>query len=304
MPEIILHHYALSPYSEKVRLAFGLKRLAWRSVHISPVTPRPELMPMTGGYRRTPVMQVGADIYCDTQLILRALDRMHPEPSLFPGGTQGVATALAWWWDRSTFLPAVGVVAGLNPDRFTPDFVAERRGFLGFDLTEMAPDLPLFVQRVSAHLGWLTWMLEDGRPFLLGADPSAADITAYHTIWFMRQNGGARAEAMLPLASVGAWFDRVAALGHGTEQAMSAGEALAVAKAAEPAAAGIPADGDPSGLKPGQRVSVTPDDTGRDPVIGTLVAADAQEIVVRRDDPLVGAVQVHFPRAGFDALPA
>src|SRR5689334_19212590 len=35
--------------------------------------PRPELMPMTGGYRRTPVLQIGADIYCDTQLILRVL---------------------------------------------------------------------------------------------------------------------------------------------------------------------------------------------------------------------------------------
>ena len=38
MAEFILHHYAMSPYSEKIRLALGLKRLAWRSVQISPVT--------------------------------------------------------------------------------------------------------------------------------------------------------------------------------------------------------------------------------------------------------------------------
>ena len=48
MAELILHHYAMSPYSEKIRLAFGLKGLSWRSVLISPVTPRPDLMPLTG----------------------------------------------------------------------------------------------------------------------------------------------------------------------------------------------------------------------------------------------------------------
>jgi len=86
---IILHHYPMSPYSEKIRLAFGLKGIAWHSVIISPMMPRPDLTPMTGGYRRTPVMQVGADIYCDTQLILRTLERLHPQPSLFPKQTQG-----------------------------------------------------------------------------------------------------------------------------------------------------------------------------------------------------------------------
>jgi glutathione S-transferase len=305
MAEIILHHYPLSPYSEKIRLALGLKRLAWRSILIPVMTPRPELMPLTGGYRRTPVMQVGADIYCDTQLILRALERMHPEPSLFPSQTQGIAAALCWWWDRSTFMPAVGIVASLRPDLFTPEFAEERKTFLGgVDLTQMAPDLPLFVQQMCAHLGWLTWILADGRLFILGAEPSAADLTAYHTIWFVRQNGGPKAEAMLPLGQVRAWFDRVTAIGHGTEREMSAADALTVAKHAEPAAPDIPADADPSGYKPGQRVSVTPDDMGRDSVVGTLVAADAQEIVIRRSDSRVGEINVHFPRAGFEVRPA
>ena len=69
MPDfpIILHHFDQSPFSEKIRLIFGLKSIAWRSVRISRIMPRPDLMPLTGGYRRTPVMQIGADIYCDTQ---------------------------------------------------------------------------------------------------------------------------------------------------------------------------------------------------------------------------------------------
>ena len=34
MTDIILHHYEISPYSEKVRLGLGLKGLAWASVEI------------------------------------------------------------------------------------------------------------------------------------------------------------------------------------------------------------------------------------------------------------------------------
>jgi hypothetical protein len=56
---------------------------------------------------------------------------------------------------------------------------------------------------------------------------------------------------------------------------------------------------DPIGRKPGQTVTVTPDDTGRDPVVGELVASGVHEIVIRRNDPAVGEVCVHFPRAGF-----
>ena len=67
MPEAILHHYQLSPYSEKIRLALGLKALSWRSVEIPVWTPRPKLTPMTGGYRRTPILQLGAEFYCDNR---------------------------------------------------------------------------------------------------------------------------------------------------------------------------------------------------------------------------------------------
>ena len=75
MADLILHHYDISPYAEKIRLAFGLKGLAWRSVIQPMVLPKPDLMPLTGGFRRTPVLQVGADIYCDTLCIAMELDR-------------------------------------------------------------------------------------------------------------------------------------------------------------------------------------------------------------------------------------
>ncbi len=57
---IILHHFDRSPFSEKIRVVFGHKGLSWKSVRIPQIMPKPDLMPLTGGYRRTPVMQIGA----------------------------------------------------------------------------------------------------------------------------------------------------------------------------------------------------------------------------------------------------
>jgi len=55
MSQLILHHYPTSPFAEKIRLIFGYKKLAWQSVIIPRIMPKPELTALTGGYRRTPV---------------------------------------------------------------------------------------------------------------------------------------------------------------------------------------------------------------------------------------------------------
>src|ERR1700719_2536493 len=88
MSQVILHHYPLSPYSEKIRLALGLKGVSWNSVDIPVWTPRPKLTPMTGGYRRTPILQVGAEFYCDTLHILRAIEELGTSGSLYPKGQE------------------------------------------------------------------------------------------------------------------------------------------------------------------------------------------------------------------------
>ena len=61
---------------------------------------------------------------------------------------------------------------------------------------------------------------------------------------------------------------------------------------------------EPNGLSAGTRVVVTPDDNARVPVTGTLVAANASEIVIHRSDPQAGDLHLHFPRLGFDVVAA
>lgn len=304
MTDIILHHYGLSPFAEKVRIGLGLKQAAWKSVDIPNIMPKPDLMPLTGGYRKTPVMQIGADIYCDTQLIMLELDRRLPSPAFLPRGREGETRAITMWADRLIFSPAVGVVMSQVADKFGEEFKKDRSEFSGrsFDPERMRAALPFVRDQTYALLSLAETMLADGRTFLLGGEPSLADCALYNPVWFIRQHLGPAAAPLDRLPKIAAWMERVGVLGHGKRADIKAGDALEIAKAATPGKTSV--DGsDPSGLKAGQKLSVTPDDTGKVPVAGTLVGLTADRISLARHDERVGDVVVHFPRAGFIIQP-
>ncbi|MDB5486328.1 MAG: glutathione S-transferase family protein [Reyranella sp.] len=307
MTGMILHHYPNSPFSEKVRVAFGLKQAAWKSVVIPNIMPKPDLMPLTGGYRKTPVMQVGADIYCDTQLIMLEIDKRVPAPPLLPPGKEGEARALAMWIDRNIFWAAVGVVMGAIGDKLPEAFHKDRSEFSGrsFEPAKLKAAAPMALQQTYAQLVLAEEMLADGRPYLLGATPSLADCALYNPVWFLKERlgGGKPVPPLDRLPRITAWSERMKAIGSGIPTEISAVDALAVAKAATPAATSVDA-ADPSGLKAGQTISVTPDDTGKVPVSGVLVGLTNDRISIKRHDERTGDVVVHFPRAGFIVTPA
>jgi len=153
-----------------------------------------------------------------------------------------------------------------------------------------------------AQLSLAEAMLADGRNYLLGAEPTLADCALYNPVWFIKERLGPAASPLDRLPRIGAWSERMKAFGAGSRQDITAAEALEIAKAAKPAPAGVDTN-DPSGLKAGQKISVTPDDTGRVPVSGELVGLSADRISIARNDPRVGDVVVHFPRAGFIIQP-
>jgi len=306
MSDTILHHYPTSPFSEKVRVAFGIKKLTWRSVEIPNMMPKPDLVPLTGGYRKTPVLQIGADIFCDTQIILRELDRRFPSPSLFPYG-RGLPYALAFWSDRLFFMPSVGVVFAevghMVPEAFKQDRAKMSGGTFSTDALKAAA--PFARDQWRAHAAFIEEHLTSGRPYLQGDNPTANDVHVYMNFWWIKQAIPNVAETLLKeFRLVRAWIERVAAIGHGKPTAMDSKEALAVAKAAMPEAVAAADEFDPRGLKPGDRVTVAADDYGRDPVAGEIVFSNAHEIAIRRHDDQAGEVVVHFPRAGFTVVPA
>jgi glutathione S-transferase len=301
--DLILHHFDWSPYGEKVRVLLGIKGLAWRSVQIPMVMPKPDLTALTGGYRKTPVLQVGADIYCDSNCIARELEARHPSPTLFPHGDGGLGYALAPWAEK-VFESGAGLAMGLN-DQLPEDLMADRREFFThLDFTRFRERTPHMFAQVLAHAHLVEDQLADGRAFLGGGRPGLADATAYYLLWMLRGFVAAMNEMLAPCARLAAWEARMRAIGHGQRSEIPADEALAIARSSRPQPGPGVAAGDPLGLAAGQRVAVTPDDYGKVPVVGELVALDRHRVAIRRRDPRAGEVTVHFPRIGYVVAPA
>jgi glutathione S-transferase len=304
MPDLILHHYPTSPFGEKVRLMLGYKKLAWKSVIIPMIMPKPDVVALTGGYRKTPVLQVGADIYCDTALIADVLEHLQPEPSLYPEPSKGMGRTLAQWADTTLFWTAMAynfqpagvaqVFAGAPPEAakaFAADRQAMRGGAPRMPATDAAAAYKSYLRRMSDML--------DDWPFLLGAVPSIADFAAYHPLWFTRTRTPAMAGVLNATPAVLEWMDRMAAIGHGEFEKFSALEAIAVAAASTPAPLHDDVFQDDHGIALGSRVTVSSESFGPEPTEGELVAATRLHFTLRRTDVRAGLVHVHFPRIGY-----
>jgi glutathione S-transferase len=301
MPELILHHYDLSPFAEKIRLALGFKGLAWRSVDTPVVLPKPDHMELTGGYRRVPVLQIGADIYCDTHLITRVLDRLYPTPYLAPPGLETVEHALSRWAETN-FMMVVLAFFGIG-GVFPREFVEDRQKTMvapGTDLDAAPRLLPTKLLQLADNIGRLEDMLADGRTFMLGDAPSAADLSAYHPLMMLGLHP--KTQSLLDNAiRVQAWMNRVAAIGHGEKSPLDSSEAIEIARETEPA----PFVGDPAlpeGMELGDPVIVLHDDFGSGNVTGTLAASGIHEIAIRRQSERAGEVVVHFPREDYTLI--
>ena len=296
--DYILHHYDTSPFSEKVRLTFGAKGLAWRSVLTPNMMPKPDLIPLTGGYRRAPVMQIGADVFCDSQVILAEIERRAPGPKHLAG----VDSMVNLWADRLFFQASVAVIFGELGDNVPKDFIADREKLSGgtFNIAAMkAAAVPMRGQW-RGHVAWIERALAERGDFLNGEGPGLIDIAAHMNVWFVSQFTPHLAGPLLAgMDHVVAWRDRLNGVGHGTRLEMTGSQALAVAKAAQPGDFTAHDAADPSGLAPGAAVVVMADDYGRDPIGGNLVAVNADRAVIARDTPDLGRLHLHFPRAGY-----
>ncbi|MDY7559121.1 glutathione S-transferase family protein [Pseudomonas sp. 10B1] len=305
MSELILHHYPTSPFSEKARLMFGFKGLSWRSVMISPVMPKPDLTILTGGYRKTPVLQVGADIYCDTAIIARRLEQEKALPAFFPEGQEFTVASFAAWADSVVFLHAVSlalqpVSAAQRFAKLPPEgvkaFMVDRAGlFSGGNAVRVT--LEQAKHQWPTLMARLEMQLERNGDFLFGK-PSIADLALAHPLWFVKQ-GSVTAPLVDDYPAITAWYQRVEALGHGAFNALSASDALEIARCAAPAPLPDEQFSEPNGFTLGQKVIICATDYGVDPVEGELVFSGSEELILRREDERTGAVHVHFPRLGF-----
>ena len=282
----------------------GFKRLAWKSVQIPLIMPKPDVVALTGGYRRTPILQLGADIFCDSALIARVLERLAPAPSFFPQGDTYAVRAAAHFADSTLFLNTVPV--GFQPGMgmmkiFFKDAAPESLAAFGKDRsayragTRRGP-----AHECKANLAGLLRNIELqlAAPYLFGAAPCYADFSLYHALWPLWLPEDLR-PMLAPYPRTLAFMERMTAIGHGKSTGISSADALQIALSSKPEAVTNPVALETDGIALGQQASVMPVDTGLDPVIGELLTASASEIVIRRTDLRAGTVQVHFPRFGY-----
>ncbi|MBP6617071.1 MAG: glutathione S-transferase family protein [Burkholderiaceae bacterium] len=305
MSDLILHHYPSSPFAEKIRLVLGYKNLAWKSVVIPQIMPKPDVQALTGGYRKTPILQIGADIYCDTSLICDVLEHLAPTPSLYPEPGKGLARTLAQWADSTLFWAAMAYnlgpkgaadMFGNTPPEVAKAFSDDRRAMSG-SMTRLRPADAAAAYK--SYLRRLSDMLDD-QPFLLGAVPTVADFACYHPLWFTRTRTPSVAGILDLTPAVVDWMARMAAIGHGTMEKFNAADAIAVAAASTPHT--LLTDStfqDDHGIALGSLVTVAAESFGPEATEGELVAATRTHYTLRRIDERAGTVHVHFPRIGY-----
>jgi glutathione S-transferase len=304
MSELILHHYPTSPFAEKVRLILGHKQLAWKSVFIPMIMPKPDLTALTGGYRKTPVLQIGADVYCDTALICDVLEQLAPTPTIYPEAVKGAARIVAQWADSALFTASMAynfqpagvaqVFAGTPAEgvqAFVADRAAMRSGAARMSSTDASATYKSYLRRIASML--------HGQDFLFGAQPCVADFAAYHPLWFTQERTPALASILEATPEVKSWMARMKAVGHGTPDKCSAEEALQTARNAIPVTMPGEVFQDEHGIALGSKVVIAADNFGLEPTEGELIAATRTRYTLRRTADRSGTVHVHFPRVGF-----
>ncbi len=309
MADLILHHYPNSPFSEKIRLILGYKKLPWKSVIIPAIMPKPDVQALTGGYRRTPFLQVGADIYCDSALICDVLEHLQPDPTLYPEPGKGLARTLAQWADSTLFWTAMAhnlqpkgaaqMFSGAPPE--AGKAFSEDRKAMSFNMTRLRPAdaTPAY----KSYLRRLSDMLDD-HDFLLGSVPCVADFAVYHPLWFTRTRTSVMAGVFDATPAVTDWMDRMAAIGQGEMEKSDSTRAIALAAASQPAEVGkgLLTDStfqDEHGIPLGTQVTIAAEAFGPEPTEGTLIAATRTHYTLARTDARAGELHVHFPRVGF-----
>ena len=299
MQNIVLFHHDPSPYGERIRKCFGLQNIPWKSCLVPMVMPRPDMTMLSGGYRKIPVMQYGADIYCDTRLISQKINNLFNDLKLFSHGTLQNSALQS----QSDQMFRSGAILSLieNKEYIPPEVVEDRMSFFTFINQKTAEN------ELSHHQSQFKKYAQDiddqlrENDFILGLQPNWADICCYANIFMAKGNIPSSFKWMKELKNIDPWYQNLVSYGEGIREEISSQEALEIAKTSTPDLSNINHQNseDENMPQPGDNVKVTPDDYGQISVRGELICINSDEIVVTNETKEAGAIAIHFPRLGF-----
>ncbi len=308
----ILHHYWGSPYAEKIRLLFGYKNIEWRSCEIPVTPPRPNLARVLGGFRRTPVLQLGADFICDTRLIAEVIDDITSEPTLKPSRNYALSQMVSYWAEPRVFALVGPVrfrnvedVDGVFDGKVTLEqFSTDRMPFMHpvYDASRFGKLNASSWDHLRRYMETLETFFAEGHSFIGGDRPAFGDFSAYHNVWWLRIPP-AQTEFLARFPAIARWADRVAAFGHGVFESIGDEGAAAAAIAALSANDSLRLSWDEQpDRRMNRHVDIVADDYGRDPIDGRVVAMTDRHLTIERNAEGIGKVRVHFPRVGYEVV--
>ncbi len=299
---MILHHYDISPYSEKIRLMLGYTGLKWQSAISPPMPPRDIVDPLVGGYRRIPIGQIGADLFCDTRIIVDEIAAMSGKPELSFESVDTEISEYALGLNRNVFMPVVQTAEPLSAligiaTKYWPWQIAK----LLKDRANMGRKSKLprmkrkdMLEAVQSFKADIDQRLEHAE-FLFGDSPNIADFTAYHLVWF---GDFTRSKPFLNSHShARAWQQRMTQFGHGDKKRIHKAKVHQIANDSEPRP--LPVSGQLEHELLGSKVSIRPSDYARTEVVGTLVSFCSSRYIIARNTPDYGLLHVHFPVEGY-----
>jgi glutathione S-transferase len=308
------HWYPQSPFAQKIVAILNYKKLDYKLVQISMMEPRPLRRPLDANYPKTPILQIGNQVFCDTKAIIAELESRYPEPSLYPPlkhsgqSSKTLAFGMTNLLDTSIF---AAVPTQFNLDVIPLALLEDRAKMKGngkFDVAKTKALQPYLKLELQAQLDRLTAGLVRGQWILDTETPSDSDFSLFMITFFLNMViNDAWTKEHYPLLVE--HFERMVVLTlpdrADTMPQISAEDALQIAKVQQaphsvstslsPSAQGI--------ARIGQKVSVTPLDMGKTPAVGELAALTSDRVVLRINDDRTGDVYVHFPLTAYVVVP-
>ena len=299
---MILHHYHISPFSEKIRLMFGHTGIEWQSAKSPPLPPRKLVDPLAGGYRRIPVAQIGADIFCDTRVISDEIATLSGKPDLSYASTRGSVRKFIDHTEGALFM---AVAQTVNPKsglkmmakhhwpwqilRLISDRakVARKSSLPRTSRQERAQLIADFKQDLDERLA--------GRPHIFSDSPSLADFAVYHIVWFANLTRPGDFLEGFPKAR--SWQRRMEAIGHGNPVKVGKKQVFEAAAQNQPRPL---SEAQLAHEMVGRKVVIRPNDYAKDQVEGIIAGADDSRWILARDNRNSGTLHVHFPATGYE----
>lgn len=296
---IILHQYDISPFSQKAQKMLGLKGLAWQSVEMPMIAPKPHVEALTGGYRGTPVMQIGGDVYVDNWMIAEALDHVSPEaPHINARGP--LSDGAIYAWGERLFTPLLHSALAAYKDQWDADFLADRKRVfpeVDFDALEVHDTERL--SQIRAYLGAINAELNQREGFLGGERADSWDIHAWGLVWMIKSALPEVSQFVDCFPALMQWYERMTQIGTGTREDAEIDVAWRALKLSEKRTLPPSELDEPLNEWLGRSVRVLPDSADRGGSQGRLAAVGHEQAVLVVE-PLPGIeAQVWFPRFGY-----